>query len=549
AKADTNVNLKGCTLVHPTDTALVVQYKVEATVLGELEEPKSVVQKDCQKIVNPETDSGSPPRSVVVNFQQFTTKEMIIKKAWEKKIVTLDGSRAVLRALARVLREDWKWSMDLATTIISVFFCFSSFSQFHGMITHVKIGSLCMKIIEYELKRYDLWQDDLQIKQEQFLRVALSLLLNLAEDTHTELNMRNKNIVHMLVKIVDREDNELLLVVITFLKKHSIFLECKNDNVEKLARLLPSDHKELLDATLRLLFNLSFDTSLRNQMVQAGFIPKLSSLLADEGQRQLSMSILYNISMDHKFRSMFADTNCIPQVRLANVHCQQSKTHTLASATNDIQELMYWGNAQLICEGNGLKMLMKQALKLKDALVMKMIRNLSQHDGPTKHLFLVHLAALISENKAEKFVVECLGTLANLTIPNVDWALVFKEYYLVPYLNDTLKPGGTCLSQPNRRMVFHEATRCDYQRHPYPFSTVKVSALSFCWSERHNTHDEEWGGEIQTEKFCLHNSKWLEMVGNHQVDEPTRHEGERIRYWDILKRPDLFYMSGTKGMT
>lgn len=34
-------------------------------------------------------------------------------------------------------------------------------------------------------------------------------------------------------------------------------------------------------------------------------------------------------------------------------------------------------------------MLMKQALKLKDALVMKMIRNLSQHDGPTKHLFLV----------------------------------------------------------------------------------------------------------------------------------------------------------------
>uniref|UniRef100_A0A668SIC7 Uncharacterized protein n=1 Tax=Oreochromis aureus TaxID=47969 RepID=A0A668SIC7_OREAU len=342
-------------------------------------------------------------------------------------------------SLARVLREDWKWSMDLATTIISVFFCFSSFSQFHGMITHVKIGSLCMKIIEYELKRYDLWQDDLQIKQEQFLRVALSLLLNLAEDTHTELNMRNKNIVHMLVKIVDREDNELLLVVITFLKKHSIFLECKNDNVEmsvvKLARLLPSDHKELLDATLRLLFNLSFDTSLRNQMVQAGFIPKLSSLLGNQSQ-QLSMSILYNISMDHKFRSMFADTNCIPQVRLANVHCQQSKTHTLASATNDIQELMHEkqstgampSNAQLIC--NGLKMLMKQALKLKDALVMKMIRNLSQHDGATKHLFLVHTFKM-NPTESEKFVVECLGTLANLTIPNVDWALVFKEYYLV----------------------------------------------------------------------------------------------------------------------
>lgn len=60
--------------------------------------------------------------------------------------------------------------------------------------------------------------------------VALSLLLNLGEDTHTELKMRNKNTVHMLLKIVDREDNELLLVVITILKKHSIFLGSKIDN-------------------------------------------------------------------------------------------------------------------------------------------------------------------------------------------------------------------------------------------------------------------------------------------------------------------------------
>lgn len=39
--------------------------------------------------------------------------------------------------------------------------------------------------------------------------------------------------------------------------------------------------------------------------------------------------------------------------------------------------------------GNGLKMLMKRAVKMKDVLVMKMIRNLSQHSGPTKSLFLV----------------------------------------------------------------------------------------------------------------------------------------------------------------
>ena len=45
--------------------------------------------------------------------------------------------------------------------------------------------------------------------------------------------------------------------------------------------------------------------------------------------------------------------------------------------------------AQLICEGAGLKLLMRKAFKHKDAMLMKMIRNISMHDGPTKNLFIV----------------------------------------------------------------------------------------------------------------------------------------------------------------
>ena len=46
-------------------------------------------------------------------------------------------------------------------------------------------------------------------------------------------------------------------------------------------------------------------------------------------------------------------------------------------------------NAQIVCEGQGLKMLMKRAFKFRDPLLMKMIRNISQHEGPTKNLFVV----------------------------------------------------------------------------------------------------------------------------------------------------------------
>lgn len=71
------------------------------------------------------------------------------------------------------------------------------------------------------------------------------------------------------------------------------------------------------------------------------FPPPPVYVAADEAQRQLSMCILYHISMDDRFKSMFADTDCIPQVRLANVQRQQTKTDTLASAANGTRELMH----------------------------------------------------------------------------------------------------------------------------------------------------------------------------------------------------------------
>uniref|UniRef100_UPI0037E969BD kinesin-associated protein 3a n=1 Tax=Semicossyphus pulcher TaxID=241346 RepID=UPI0037E969BD len=707
--------VKGCTLdVHPTEKALVVQYEVEATILGELGDPMVGERKECQKIIrlkslNAHTDTSSLARKVVeecrlihpsklseveqllfylqkrkqlndnqekkrISPRDFTPYagveldeeasissideyvELLYEDIQEKirgatlifqlarnpdNLEELIQNEPALGALARVLREDWKQSVDLATTITYIFFCFSSFSQFHGLVTHFKIGALCMNIIEHELKRYDLWQDELQkkkkaseespesqtlkkeheksfkkyqsllIKQEQLLRVALCLLLNLAEDTRTELKMRNKNIVHMLVKILDREDPELLLVVVSFLKKLSIFLENKNDMaetlaVEKLARLVPCEHEELLSTSLRLLLNLSFDMTLRSQMVQAGLIPKLSTMLADEGQRQLSMCILYHISIDDRFKSMFADTDCIPQLMKMVFDCGEKMDVELISLCINLAANK--SNAQVVCEGNGLKMLMKRAVKMKDVLVMKMIRNLSQHSGQTKSLFLDHvgdLAAQISEEEAEEFVIECLGTLANLTIPDLDWALVLKEYNLVPYLKDRLKPGAaeddvilevvimigtvsmddSCAAMLAKsgiipalidllnaqqeddefvcqivyvfyQMVFHKATRDvivkDTQAPAYLIDLMhdnNAEIRKVC----NNTldiiaeYDEEWGKKIQTEKFRWYNGQWLEMVENRQMDEAGEpflygEDGESyIGTGDILERPDLFY--------
>ncbi|CAK6977724.1 kinesin-associated protein 3a isoform X1 [Scomber scombrus] len=715
--------VKGCSLdVHPTEKALVVQYEVEATILGELGEPVVGERKECQKIIrlkslSANTNTSSLARKVVQECRLIHSSklreveqllfylqnrkqsdenqeskrisprdfapyagveldeeasissideyvELLYEDVQEKirgatlifqlarnpdNLEELIQNETALGALARVLREDWKQSVDLATTIMYIFFCFSSFSQFHGLVTHFKIGALCMNIIEHELKRFDLWQDELQkkkkayilflstgeqssenqnlkkeheksfrkyqsllSKQEQLLRVCLCLLLNLAEDTRTELKMRNKNIVHMLVKILERQDEELLLVVVSFLKKLSIFLENKNDMaealaVEKLSALLPCENEELLSCTSRLLLNLSFDTTLRGQMVRAGLLPKLSSLLADEAQRQLSMCILYHISMDDRFKSMFADTDCIPQLMKMMFDCgdEAMDVELIALCINLAANK---SNAQVICEGNGLKMLMKRAVKLKDVLVMKMIRNLSQHNGSTRSLFLDHvgdLAVQISDDEAEEFVIECLGTLANLTIPDLDWALVLQDYNLVPYLKNRLKPGSaeddlilevvimigtvsmddSCAALLAKsgiipaliellnaqqeddefvcqivyvfyQMVFHKATRDviikDTQAPAYLIdlmhdSNAEIRKVCDNTLDIIAEYDEEWGKKIQNEKFRLHNGQWLEIVKNRELDEAGtpflygEDGGSFIGTGDILEGADLFY--------
>ena len=56
-------------------------------------------------------------------------------------------------------------------------------------------------------------------KQEQLLRVAFYLLLNISEDVKIEVKIRNKNIIPLLVRTLERCNVELLILAVSFLKK------------------------------------------------------------------------------------------------------------------------------------------------------------------------------------------------------------------------------------------------------------------------------------------------------------------------------------------
>ena len=70
-------------------------------------------------------------------------------------------------------------------------------------------------------------------------------------------------------------------------------------------------------------------------------------------------------------------------------------------------------------------------------------------------------------------MIECLGTLANLTITDLDLELVLKEYHLVPYLKDRLKPGGV---QHSKECCSFTAIVVFFQDFLAFFSTIPIDS-------------------------------------------------------------------------
>lgn len=107
-------------------------------------------------IENSETDTQQPEISELDNYlemlyenipRKIKATSMILQLARQPdNLSELVSHEVIIGALARVLREDWKKSIELATNIVYVFFCFSAYSNFHYIVANYKIGSLCLQV-------------------------------------------------------------------------------------------------------------------------------------------------------------------------------------------------------------------------------------------------------------------------------------------------------------------------------------------------------------------------------------------------------------------
>ena len=96
-----------------------------------------------------------------------------------------------------------------------------------------------------------------------------------------------------LSSMLRRNNVELLILSVTFLKKLSIYKENKEEMVQcgivgKLSKFVTAKNKALVTQTLRILHNLSFDERLRDEMARNSLIFQLVGHMKDPPTRPRS---------------------------------------------------------------------------------------------------------------------------------------------------------------------------------------------------------------------------------------------------------------------
>ncbi|KAE9359169.1 Kinesin-associated protein 3 [Phytophthora fragariae] len=462
--------------------------------VGKSERPRKITAKAdeldayMEKLYDDDVESKLDGAKMILQLAEFAGN-----------IEALVQNESLMSLLSRVLNDDYKKSYDFSLTMMRIFWCFSNFLQLHPTLGNYRIGAITLKIVEFELKRHQLRLEEEKLleaaangaptgdaqstedvltkldrekkrntkrmkKQDQLLYVCFSVLLNLAEDIHTERKMVKRKIVQFLTKLLDRVAPDLVILTIIFLKKLSIFEENKDAMVEltvveKLVRYLNCNHDKTIQTALKLLFNLSFDPGLREVLVRNSLIPKLVELLKKPPFRALSLRILYHLSIDDRCKSMFTYTEAIPIVLQLVINFPQNiVAKELAALAVNLSHNAR--NAELMCQNRGLEALATRVFRTRDPLLMKVIRNISlwsytlQEDLVSEKAykyrgmwspFVLPFIELCLNTDNHDFSIEVLATLANMTpsdLPSkTSWDRLVTDHSLIPFLNKLLVPG------------------------------------------------------------------------------------------------------------
>lgn len=278
-------------------------------------------------------------------------------------------------------------------------------------------------------------------KQNLFFKYALYILLNISEDIKLEYKIVSKDIITVLVDLLDRNSADLLLVIVIYLKKLSIFVENKSkmkdlNIIKHLIPLLFMDNHLVVYNTLKLIYNLIIDRELRVLFIRSGVMSKLVGFVSKGHYTSVCISLFYLFSCEPKYVALFKNYPAFIHTLLDQVLQDVEYKAVLVSLLINLSS--NYKVAHLIVNYCDYNELIKLACLDKNVDLLKLIRNISCHPDDVFKLSLVKYFGNLTElvvNSSDNssLMVEVASILANLS-NHVDMALVWEKHSLLQFL-------------------------------------------------------------------------------------------------------------------
>jgi len=375
----------------------------------------------------------------------------------------------VLNALIGTLKEGFKKSPELTGIILDLFFCFSTFSQLHLLLTEIELGSSTLMVIDFELKRYSRWMDEYSAgvgvapdklavnlqRQERLLFVCFYILLNLAEDPSIEKKLVHANIIPKLLTCLMRENPSseylpsLKFLVLTFLKRLSVVHDNQVALLESQlapycceliasASMTASPAMEPIIVTaLRTFLNLSFNPEFRDYLISRPNLTALVNTLKVPAISTAAVRVLYILSMDIQriieHEQMTAESSSL-------VYMAQQLAELLANYPSDVVDFelaalavnltVYQPAADAIIASPHFPVILDRFKEGQDVGLMKLMQNLAEY--PSAKPFLVRLLSYLTATMLQSQSLEArltsLSILANAVAPHARYSDLFIHF-------------------------------------------------------------------------------------------------------------------------
>lgn len=280
-------------------------------------------------------------------------------------------------------------------------------------------------------------------KQNIFFKYSLYILMNISEDLKLEYKIINKGIVSILFKLLERNSQDLLLVIVIYLKKLSIFNENKTQMKElnilkSLTPLLFLDNELLIFNTLKLIYNLMIDREVRIHFIRCGALSKLISFFTKGCYTSAIVSIFYLISCEAKYVSIFANypqlIGLLLEKSLQNVEYKTVLYNLLANLAAN------YHLAQAMLDSSDYSEILKVTFLDSNLPLLRLCRNISSHSDPLLKLSLVNYQEILVETMLSSLetksahLVECAAILTNLASVNIEWIKLYEKYSIDDFL-------------------------------------------------------------------------------------------------------------------